>query len=233
MKPHPEFTDELANFSGMAPIFPLPDVVLFPYQPLPLHIFEERYKKMVADALHGDRLIALALLKPGWETDYEGTPEFHEMVCLGRITAEELLPSGRFNLILQGLHRAVVVEEPATGLPYRTARLELYRDFYPREPRINREVRRKELLLSFRRLFPRSAIDPLFNQVLEADIPLGVLSDLLANGLKIDAIGKQEVLEELDVDVRSELVLSRIREALSSAGFEWSGSRFPPEFSLN
>ena len=49
------------------PLFPLPNVVLFPRAVLPLHIFEDRYKAMITDALRGNRLIAMALLKPGWE----------------------------------------------------------------------------------------------------------------------------------------------------------------------
>ncbi len=55
------------------PIFPLPNVVLFPNVFLPLHIFEPRYREMVADALAGDRIIGMVLLRPGWEADYDGT----------------------------------------------------------------------------------------------------------------------------------------------------------------
>jgi uncharacterized protein len=56
------------------PIFPLPNVVLFPNVFLPLHIFELRYRAMVTDALAGDRIIGMALLRPGFEVEYEGTP---------------------------------------------------------------------------------------------------------------------------------------------------------------
>ena len=49
------------------PIFPLPNVVLFPAALLPLHIFEPRYRAMVADALEGDRQIGMVMLRPGWE----------------------------------------------------------------------------------------------------------------------------------------------------------------------
>lgn len=233
MKPQPDSTDELANFSGMAPLFPLPNVVLYPQLSQPLHIFEPRYRRMVADALQGERLIAMALLQPGWETDYEGTPDIYEMVCVGKIVAAEQLPTGKYNLVLKGIHRAVVVEEPVTDLPYRMGKLELYRDFYSRDTRLNREVRHKELLLSFRRLFPRNQMDALFSQVLESDIPLGVLCDILAHALKMPPTAKQSVLEELDVDVRSDLILARVRDALSAAGLEIAASRFPPEFSLN
>ena len=50
------------------PLFPLPGVVLLPGTMLPLHIFEPRYRAMVADALAGDRMIGMAKLKPGWES---------------------------------------------------------------------------------------------------------------------------------------------------------------------
>src|SRR6185436_12491024 len=124
----------LTGFTGTAPLFPLPNVVLFPHVALPLHIFEPRYRQMVADALEGDRLIAIALLKPGWEPDYDGRPPIHEMVCLGRITSHEELESGRYNIVVTGIHRAVVVEEVEGETPYRVGKLELYRDYYSGEP---------------------------------------------------------------------------------------------------
>src|SRR5690349_9137631 len=110
--------DDLSGFSGIAPLFPLPNVVLFPHLSLPLHIFEPRYRQMTADVLEGDRLLALAQFKPGWETNYEGRPDIHEMVCLAKVVADERLPSGRYNLVVRGLHRAVVTTELATALPY-------------------------------------------------------------------------------------------------------------------
>ena len=68
------------------PLFPLPNVVLFPNVFLPLHIFEPRYRAMVADALKGDRLIGMVLLRPGWESDYEGRPPVFPTGCAGLIT---------------------------------------------------------------------------------------------------------------------------------------------------
>ena len=59
------------------PIFPLPNAVLFPNVFLPLHIFEPRYREMVADALQGDRIIGMVLLRPGWEADYDGRPAIY------------------------------------------------------------------------------------------------------------------------------------------------------------
>ena len=67
MDPSTQLDAELKDFSGLAPLFPLPNVVLFPQALLPLHIFESRYRKMTADALDGERLIAMSLLRPGWD----------------------------------------------------------------------------------------------------------------------------------------------------------------------
>src|SRR4249920_2867873 len=103
MKPNSEFAADLTGFTGVVPIFPLPNVVLFPYVALPLRIFEPRYRKMVADALEDERLIAMALLKPGWETSTVPKPAIHDMVCLGRITADERFPSGEFNIVVTGV----------------------------------------------------------------------------------------------------------------------------------
>src|SRR5271156_3855610 len=101
----------LINFAGFARLFPLPNVFLFPYVTQPLHIFENRYRQMTADALASDRLIAMALLCPGWENNYDGRPPVHPVVCLGRIVSEERLPDGRYNLQLRGLIRARVMQE--------------------------------------------------------------------------------------------------------------------------
>ena len=102
------------------PLFPLPNVVLFPNVFLPLHIFEERYREMVADALAEDRIIGMVLLRPGWEDDYEGRPAIYPVGCAGLITHAERLADGRFNIVLQGLEKFRVVDggrQP--GLPPR------------------------------------------------------------------------------------------------------------------
>src|SRR5688572_23887444 len=97
--------------SELLPLFPLPNVVLFPNVFLPLHIFEPRYREMTADALASDRLIGMVLLRPGWERDYEGRPPIYPIGCSGVITHAERLPDGRYNLVLRGLDRFRIVEE--------------------------------------------------------------------------------------------------------------------------
>lgn len=97
--------------SDLLPVFPLPNVVLFPNVFLPLHIFEPRYREMVADALADDRVIGMSLLRPGWERDYEGRPAVYPLGCSGLITHFERLSDGRYNIMLRGLERFRILEE--------------------------------------------------------------------------------------------------------------------------
>lgn len=105
------------------PVFPLPNVVLFPTVFLPLHIFETRYRAMVEDALKGDRIIGMALLRPGWEGKYEGRPDVYPIGCAGVITHAERLSDGRFNIVLRGMEKFRIREEEP-GRLYRVASVE-------------------------------------------------------------------------------------------------------------
>jgi Lon protease-like protein len=109
--------------ADLLPLFPLPNVVLFPNVFLPLHIFEPRYREMVADALSADRLIGMVLLRPGWERDYEGQPPIYPVGCSGVITHAERLPDGRYNIVLRGVERFRLVSEEG-GRGYRRAIVE-------------------------------------------------------------------------------------------------------------
>jgi uncharacterized protein len=93
------------------PVFPLPNVVLFPKTYLPLHIFEPRYRAMVSDAVTSGQCIGMALLKDGWETDYYGHPPVFSMGCVGRLANVQTLADGRSNILLQGLERFEIERE--------------------------------------------------------------------------------------------------------------------------
>jgi Lon protease-like protein len=224
---------ELENFSGRAPLFPLPDVALFPHVLLPVHIFEPRYRQMTTDALAGDRLIALAQLRPGWETIPErDRPPVFETVCVSQIVAEEKLQDGRFYLILQGMIRGRVVAEEAVDLPYRIVRVELRPDVVPPVSTIRRESRRRELLEGLRDLHPKPEIDALLHEIADGSVPLGSLCDVIASVLRLSSDQAQGILAEEDVDLRSDLVLDRLRE-LRRKGPGQSQPTFPPGFSEN
>ena len=93
------------------PVFPLPNVVLFPKTYLPLHIFEPRYRAMVSDAAMSGQCIGMVLLKDGWETDYYGHPSVFSMGCVGRLTSVQPLADGRSNILLQGLKQFEIERE--------------------------------------------------------------------------------------------------------------------------
>jgi Lon protease-like protein len=105
------------------PVFPLPGGVLFPHTLLPLHVFELRYRTMVRDALSGARMIGLAMLAPGWERDYRGSPPFHPIGCLARFEEVEWLPNDCYDLKLLGLMR-VRFDRTVRDYPYRACRVQ-------------------------------------------------------------------------------------------------------------
>src|SRR5438034_1110096 len=113
--------------SELLPLFPLPNVVLFPNVFLPLHIFEPRYREMVADAVAADRMIGMVLLRPGWERDYEGRPPVYPIGCTGVVTHVDAMTDGRFNIVLRGLDRFRIVEEDHSR-SYRRAIVENLRE---------------------------------------------------------------------------------------------------------
>lgn len=193
------------GFSGIVPLFPLPNVVLFPGMFLPLHIFEPRYREMMADALQGERLIAMALLRPGRQEDEEGSPAIHEILGLGKIVEHSKLPDGRYNLVLYGLARVRLMKEVGFGA-YRTAQVEILDDA---PPKAKSGERRRRILLELY----TEAIKVLTKGGLPVppdDVPLGMLCDLLASLLVRDTNMKQRLLEELDVDARSDKLLERL-----------------------
>lgn len=126
------------------PIFPLPNAVLMPMSIIPLHVFEKRYRLMTRDSLASHRMIAIALLEPGYEPKYDTLEApIHPVVCIGRILREERLEDGRYNFLLQGLDRAQIIQENKE-LSYRRARLQLMHP-QPLQPEVERTYR-SELL---------------------------------------------------------------------------------------
>jgi len=192
------------------PLFPLPNVVLFPRAVLPLHIFEERYKQMTADALAGDRLIAMALLRPGWEKNYYAKPAIEPVVCVGKILPHERLPDGKYNFLLQGQLRAKIIQEHG-DLPYRVAQL---------EPLVGSAVMEIDLAEQRRRLsefFADEAFAGLraleqFRQLLDSSLSTSDVADVLAFNLIEDVGLKQSLLAEKNVRGRVSRIVGAVEE---------------------
>ena len=109
---------------AVVPIFPLPNVVLFPYTYLPLHVFEPRYREMVHDTSSRGQCIGMALLKDGWEDHYEESPPIFEQGTVGRMVSVKRMSDGRYNIVLQGLRRCLY-EEQDVSTSYRQAKISL------------------------------------------------------------------------------------------------------------
>ena len=110
----------MARLPDIIPLFPLPNVVFFPRMPLPLHVFEPRYRAMVRDAVRGPRLIGMVLLRGDWEHDYTGRPDIFGIGTVGELARLEELPDGRFDIVLRGVREFVIHRELARA-PYREA----------------------------------------------------------------------------------------------------------------
>ena len=203
-----------STFSGALPLFPLPNVVLFPYTFLPLHIFEPRYRAMTSGALDGEGLIGMALLKPGWEGEYYGNPAVHDVIGVGKIVENERHEDGRYNLILQGVARARIVEVVSSD-PYRTAKVELLED---RPESGGKYDRLRRLLLHFyAEVLKKIAKGPA--PAPPDDLPLGALCDLISAVLGFEPPVKQSLLEDLDVASRCDHLVSLLQSS-DAPGFE-------------
>lgn len=218
----------LANFEGRVRLFPLPNLVMFPHAVQGLHVFEPRYRQLMADALGTDDTFALALLQPGWEDEYDGRPPIEPVACLGRVGWHEKLADGRYNLRLRGLSRVRLVEELPTDRQYRVARAELIPDVSPADiPRLKRlrKALAEAVMPHFEGDGPsRRQVEDLFG----GDLPLGHVCDILAYGLPLPLEFKQGLLMEPHVDLRAERMTDALRVSAARAA-----RRFPPDFSVN
>ena len=187
------------------PLFPLPEVVLFPGVPRPLVIFEPRYREMVADALKENKIIGMVLLRPGYEKDYEGRPPIYGIGCAGVIEDYEQLPDGRYGILLRGLTTFRVVSEDQRK-PYRLARVEAVPDLLTDEER-----------------GPLSTMRERLARLLDTVLPLGVepphpgLDDaefvnLIAQALSMPEDARQDLLERNSVLSRARALVDRLEQ---------------------
>ena len=188
------------EFSAL-PLFPLPSVVLFPRAVLPLHIFEDRYRAMTADALAGDRRIAMALLKPGWEKSYYGRPPIEPVVCVGEILSSEKLSDGKYNFLLQGTTRARIIRELPSDKPYRLAELSPLEQVPALDIDLEPARRRIEQLFTKSSL-ARTAAAEQFARLARSHLSTPEIADLAAFTFVDDVAIKQSLLAETDVRQR-------------------------------
>jgi len=143
-KPH-ENRFVLSHLPDEVPVFPLPETVLFPHIDLPLYIFEPRYRKMLKDCYHGSKLMAVSLLKEGWEKAEEPVPAC-DVVGVGYIRVLVENGDGTSHIVLKGLCRARILNYVQME-PYRIAKIRLLSDQIDDEAELGQLASRLRQLL--------------------------------------------------------------------------------------
>lgn len=201
------------------PLFPLPNAVLFPGAVLPLHVFEPRYRDMTRDALAGEKLLAIARLKPGFEADYEGRPPIDPICGVGEIIEHELRPDGRYDLMVLGLGRVHVQAELSPERSYRRARAAVLADSVG--DLASMTAWQRELTGLWGRLAPYlpTSVRDLCRERRD-DESCGLFADRIAAAIVSDPDERQRLIEELDPSERLARLVSRLHElsAALSAG---------------
>lgn len=109
------------------PLFPLPGLVFLPHTLLPLHIFEPRYRVMVAEALEHNSVFGIPRILDTPATR-AGNPPFHSIFGVGRIVRHQPLADGRSHIVVLGVGRARLDQELSSDAPYRTGACTLLED---------------------------------------------------------------------------------------------------------
>ena len=195
-------------------VFPLPGALLFPGLQLPLHIFEERYRALMSDALARDRLIGMIQpreneLKGPKPAGYRG-PALFDIGCLGRIADVEAMEDGRFNVVLEGVSLFRVNRELDVTTQFRqfdVALIDAPKDDVLasiERAALENEAKRFAVWLGYR-------VD--WDGVTQLDDV--TLVNAIAQIAPFDVAAKQALLEATDINARSELLVQLMRFASS------------------
>ena len=184
----------------LIPLFPLPQTVFYPNTLLPLHIFEPRYRQMVADALAGGRKIGMVLLSPGWEANYFSAPAIATVGCLGEIEKHVRLEDGKYNMALKGLNRFKIVGE-TEGKPYRRAKIERLPEINDQSLTRGPNALKEELIRHCQEYTRQLPSGENFKKDMHLDAckTLSHLTDQITYQLNLTVEQKQTLLEEQDV----------------------------------
>ncbi|HET6922943.1 MAG TPA: LON peptidase substrate-binding domain-containing protein [Anaeromyxobacteraceae bacterium] len=214
--PHQSLRALVEGARGALKVFPLPGVVVFPGTPMPLHVFEPRYRAMTADALAGDRVMAVATLRDAADAPEDRAP-LHPVAGAAVVEAEERLPEGRYNLVLRGVSRVRLRRELDNGKPYREFEVEVLEDQYPSEGPAGVQDRVEALeqaVYELAQVLPAESGASELAQIAARLRSPGRLADLVAAAVVSEPRLRLEVLEALDVGRRLELVLGEVAEVL-------------------
>ncbi len=188
------------------PIFPLPQIVLFPEAVLPLHVFEPRYRAMLQHCLASHRAMVIAQIVGG--EDEHGRPRIAPSAGGGIVVEHQSLPDGRSNIVVLGQARLRLVElAPDPERPFRMARATVLEDEV-----VSVRENDRAALVAAATMFASEVKkhDPQFTFRMPATLDAAHVADLCAFHLVVDAAARQAVLDELDPRIRVQMVLSQL-----------------------
>ena len=205
---------EAVELPAAVPVMPLPGVLLFPNALLPLHIFEPRFREMLARALDDNRMLCVALVKPErqqWRT----SADFFSVSTVGLIRACIGRSDGTSDLILQGIRR-VKFSDFEQEAPFPIARIK------PLKTRTKPTVETDALATKVVELYTRlksseRALPEKIDRYLGEMSDPEMLADLIASTFVSGATRRQQLLEELDLNKRLRLLIQYLREENGSA----------------
>ncbi len=199
----------------IVPIFPLPNAVLFPKTLLPLRIFEDRYRTMTREALAGDGQIVMALLREGWEANYEGNPAVHEIACLGKIESCEEVEGDKYDIVLSGIHRVRLIREIEHS-PYRMMEVEVLEDPVC-DDSSGEVIRRRNHLGGLFSRFTELVTGGKYRSIeLVPQFQFELLVNMVASTLNLPAYEKQTLLETDDLTQRCDLLIPILQRQLEA-----------------
>ena len=176
----------------------------------------------------------MALLEPGWETDYESRPPVARYACLGKIVTHHRLKDGRYNLLLMGVGRIRIAEELPPLRSFRQAKVELLGESFANDSAHHIDELEREMMAAFQRHLPGGCQAPeQLREMFAQNLPLAMMTDLAAYALPLDLAIKKQLLAEFRVDVRAQLLLEHLESQSSSEMVGAVAEGFPPQFSLN
>ena len=196
----------------MAPVFPLPNCVLFPKVLLPLRIFEPRYKKMLQDMLDTKGWLAIGFLKTEKELDAEGKPDVFPVAGLGRLVDYQKAPDGTFKVVILGEQR-VRLNGWIQQTPYPIARIQHFPELEPDcDERNDIRVRLRQRIKDLVRKSVDSQVLMLLDQTIKACEEIGPLVDSIAYHFLNSPTEKQRLLEVSSAVDREKLLIEVLKK---------------------
>ncbi|HKA86137.1 MAG TPA: LON peptidase substrate-binding domain-containing protein [Haliangiales bacterium] len=192
------------------PVFPLPDLVFFPGTLLPLHIFEPRYREMIADVLAGARPLAVVRIVKGHEAAQAGQPPICDVAGAGVLVGSDRLPDGRYNIMVRGVARVRVLAEHPRRRSYREVRARVLPDTHTTRPETlgPSHAALVALLDQLASAVPEGGDN--LRQLARAMPTPAACADVVASAIVRDPDARQTLLELLDPADRLDQVLAYV-----------------------